>query len=136
MQMPSDEFKYEIRKLTGRSRGISMEKKIQELTVYMRGWINYFGIAQGYQKCVDLDSWIRRRLRMGYWKQWRKVRTKVRNMMKLGVSLDLAISCGMSSKSYWHSARTPGINIALSNDYLAKQGYYSLRDRWVEIHYG
>jgi RNA-directed DNA polymerase len=129
-------FKYEIRKLTGRSRGISMEKKIQELTVYMRGWINYFGIAQGYQKCVDLDSWIRRRLRMGYWKQWRKVRTKVRNMMKLGVSLDLAISCGMSSKSYWHSARTPGINIALSNDYLAKQGYYSLRDRWVEIHYG
>jgi RNA-directed DNA polymerase len=129
-------FKYEIRKLTGRSRGISMEKKIQELTIYMRGWINYFGIAQGYQKCVDLDSWIRRRLRMGYWKQWRKVRTKVRNMMKLGVSLDLAISCGMSSKSYWHSARTPGINIALSNDYLAKQGYYSLRDRWVEIHYG
>jgi RNA-directed DNA polymerase len=129
-------FKREIKRRSGRSAGISMQKKIHDLTVYMRGWINYFGITQGYQKCIDLDAWIRRRLRMCYWKQWRKVRTKVRNLMRLGVSLDLAISSGMSSKSYWHSARTPGINIALSNEYLAKQGYYSLRDRWVELHYG
>lgn len=129
-------FKSEIKRLTGRSRGISVRKLMQELTVYMRGWINYFGIAQGFQKCVDLDSWIRRRLRMYHWKQWRKVRTKVRNLTKLGVPLDLAIACGMSSKSYWHSARTPGINLGLSNEYLAKLSYYSLRDRWVEIHYG
>lgn len=129
-------FKREIRKLTGRSRGISTAKLLKELTVYMRGWINYFGIAQGYQKCIDLDHWIRRRVRMYYWKQWRKVRTKVRNLIRLGVSQRLAISCGISSKSYWHSARTEGINIALSNEYLAQQGYYSLRDRWVEIHYG
>ena len=129
-------FKREIRKLTGRSRGISTAKLLKELTVYIRGWINYFGIAQGYQKCIDLDHWIRRRVRMYYWKQWRKVRTKVRNLMKLGVSQRLAISCGISSKSYWHSARTEGINIALSNEYLAEQGYYSLRDRWEEIHYG
>lgn len=129
-------FKREIRKLTNRSRGISTAKLLQELTVYMRGWINYFGIAQGYQKCTDLDHWIRRRVRMYYWKQWRKVRTKVRNLMKLGVSQRLAISCGISSKSYWHSARTEGINIAFSNEYLAEQGYYSLQDRWVEIHYG
>ena len=129
-------FKREIRKLTGRSRGISTAKLLQELTVYMRGWINYFGIAQGYQKCIELDHWIRRRVRMYYWKQWRKVRTKVRNLIKLGVSQRLAISCGISSKSYWHSARTEGINIALSNEYLAEQGYYSLRDRWVEMHYG
>lgn len=129
-------FKREIRNLTGRSRGISTAKLLQELTVYMRGWINYFGIAQGYQKCIELDHWIRRRVRMYYWKQWRKVRTKVRNLIKLGVSQRLAISCGISSKSYWHSARTEGINIALSNEYLAEQGYYSLRDRWMEIHYG
>ncbi len=129
-------FKRRIKTLTGRSQGRSMNSVIKELTTYMRGWINYFGIAQGFQKCVDFDSWIRRHLRMCYWKQWRKVRTKVRSLMRLGVSQDLAIACGMSSKSYWHSARTPGINIALSNEYLAKQGYYSLRDRWVEIHYG
>ena len=129
-------FRNEIKSLTGRSRGISVSKLMKELTTYMRGWINYFGIAQGYQKCVDLDSWIRRRLRMYHWKQWSKVRTKVRTLTSLGASLDLAIRCGMSSKSYWHSARTQGINIALSNEHLANIGYYSLRDRWVEIHYG
>ena len=52
-------FKREIRKLTGRSRGISTARLLKELTVYMRGWINYFGIAQGYQKCIGLDHWIR-----------------------------------------------------------------------------
>ena len=129
-------FKREIKRLTGRSRGISIAKLFNELRTYMRGWINYFGIAQGFQKCVDLDNWIRRRIRMYYWKQWRKVRTKVRNLMKRGVNQRMAISCGISSKSYWHSARTYGINLALSNEHLAEQGYYSLRDRWVEIHYG
>lgn len=131
-----DKFKREIRKLTGRSRGISTDKLFDELRTYMRGWINYFGIAQGYQKCIDLDNWIRRRIRMYYWKQWRKVRTKVRNLMKLGVDQRTAISCGISSKSYWHSARSFGINSALSNEFLTEQGYYSLKDRWVEIHYG
>ena len=128
-------FKYKVRKLTGRTRGISMDALIRELTVYLRGWINYFGIAEGYQRCVDLDQWIRRRLRMCYWKQWRKVRTKVRNLLRLGIPLQLAIACGMSSKSYWHSARTEGIHKAITNEFLAKKGLISLRDRWVEIHY-
>lgn len=50
-----EKFKFQIKQLTGRSNGISMEKRIAELTVYLRGWINYFGIGQGYQKCIDLD---------------------------------------------------------------------------------
>ena len=129
-------FKFQIRQLTGRSNGISMEKRIAELTVYMRGWINYFGIGQGYQKCIDLDHWIRRRLRMCYWKMWRRPRTKVRNLLKLGVPLDMAIACGISSKSYWRSAKTEGIHRALSNEFLAEKGLLSLRDQWVEIHYG
>ena len=129
-------FKREIRTLTGRSNGKSMKQTIHELTVYMRGWINYFGIGQGYQKCIDLDQWIRRRLRMRYWKQWRRVRTKIRNLMKLGVSEDIAVTCGSSNKSYWRSAKTPGVHLGLSNEFLKKQGYYSLRDRWVELHYG
>lgn len=130
------QFKYRVRKLTGRSRGVSMDNTIRGLTQYLRGWINYFGIAAGYQKCFDLDQWIRRRLRMCFWKQWRKVRTKVRNLIRLGVDVKLAISCGISSKSYWRSAKTEGIHKALSNELLAKLGLFSLRDRWVEIHYG
>ena len=116
--------------------GISMEKKIKQLTIYLRGWIYYFGIAEGYQKCIDLDSWIRRRLRMSYWKQWRKVRTKVKNLVRRGVPLDKAIGCGMSSKSYWRNSRTYWINFALSDKHFEESGLISLRDLWVKIHYG
>ncbi|WHI46181.1 group II intron maturase-specific domain-containing protein [Microbulbifer sp. VAAF005] len=130
------QFKYCVRQITGRSRGISMEKKLKELTVYLRGWINYFGIAQGYQKCIDLDCWIRRRLRMSYWKNWRRVRTKVRNLLRMGVSESLSVTCGSSGKSYWRSAKTEGIHIALNNEFFEEMGLISLRDRWVEIHYG
>ncbi|WP_221192137.1 group II intron maturase-specific domain-containing protein [Microbulbifer rhizosphaerae] len=129
-------FKHEVRRLTGRSWGVSMETKIRELSIYLRGWINYFGIANQYQQCVDLDHWIRRRIHMCYWKQWRKPRTKIRNLLHLGVPLKLAISCGMTSKGYWYSARTEGIHRGLNDAYLAAQGLLSLRTRWVEIHYG
>ena len=112
------QFKHQIRLLTGRSWGVSMKNRILELNQYLSGWINYFGIAQGYQKCIDLDGWIRRRLRMCYWKRWRKARTKIKNLMKLGVIENLAVSCGASSKSYWHSAKTEGINKALSNEFF------------------
>ena len=130
-----DQFKCRVREITGRSRGISMERKILELTRYLRGWINYFGIAQGYQKCIELDHWIRRRLRMSYWKNWRRVRTKIRNLMRLGVKESLAVQCGSTNKSYWRSSKTEGIHTALNNEFFANLGLISLRDRWVEIHY-
>ena len=129
-------FKHEVRLLTGRSWGVSMEERLNALTKYLRGWINYFGIANQYQYSVDLDYWIRRRIRMCYWKQWRRPRTKVRNLLKLGVHKKLAIACGITSKSYWHSARTEGIQKGLTNKYLEDQGLYSLKDRWVVIHHG
>jgi hypothetical protein len=74
---------------------------------------------------VDLDQWIRRRVRMCYWKQWRRPRTRVRNLIELGVPADLAVSCGASSRGYWHSARTEGIQLALNNKRLMEQGWVS-----------
>ena len=96
----------------------------------------YYLIANAYQLTVDLDHWIRRRIRMCYWRQWRKPRTKVRSLMKLGVSERLAIACGITSKGPCRSSKTKGINIALGNDYLASQGLVSLKDIWINIHYG
>lgn len=131
-----DKFKREVRMLTSRSQGKSMAVVIRNLSVYLRGWINYFGIAKGYQKCIDLDQWIRRRLRMYLWKQWRRARTRVRHLLALGVPKTLAICCGASEKSYWRSAKTEGIHRAITNEHLEGLGLVSLRDRWVEIHYG
>ena len=73
---------------------------------------------------------------MCYWRQWRKPRTKVNNLLKRGVQLALALSCGSTRKGVWRSAKTKGINLALSNEYLANAGLVSLRDIWIKIHHG
>jgi RNA-directed DNA polymerase len=128
-------FKQQVRRLTNRNWGVSMHYQLFKISQYLRGWINYFGIASGYQRCVDLDHWIRRRVRMAYWRQWRKPRTKVRSLMRLGVHVQAAVACGITSKGPWRSAKTPGINQALSLDYLKSEGLYSLRDGWIALHY-
>lgn len=128
-------FKQQVRRLTNRNWGVSMHYQLFKLSQYLRGWINYFGIASGYQRCVELDHWIRRRVRMAYWRQWRKPRTKVRNLMKLGVHVQAAVACGITSRGPWRSAKSPGINQALLLDYLKSEGLYSLRDGWIALHY-
>ena len=128
-------FKQQIRRLTNRNWGVSMKYQLFKTSQFIRGWINYFGIANCYQLCVDLDHWIRRRVRMAYWRQWRKPRTKVRNLMRLGVRIQAAVACGITSKGPWRSSKTPGINQALSNAYLKSQGLYALRDGWIKLHH-
>jgi len=128
-------FKQQIRRLTNRNWGVSMKYQLFKTSQFIRGWINYFGIANCYQLCVDLDHWIRRRVRMAYWRQWRKPRTKVRSLMKLGVHVQTAVGCGTTSKGPWRSSKTPGINQALSLDYLKSQGLYALRDGWIKLHH-
>ncbi len=128
-------FKQQIRRLTNRNWGVSMKYQLFKTSQFIRGWINYFGIANCYQLCVDLDHWIRRRVRMAYWRQWRKPRTKVRNLMKLGVRVQSAVACGITSKGPWRSSKTPGIQQELSNAYLKSQGLDALRDGWIKLHH-
>jgi len=128
-------FKQQVRRLTNRNWGVSMAYQLFKVSQYLRGWINYFGIANCYQLCVDLDHWIRRRIRMAYWRQWRKPRTKVRNLMQRGVHVQAAVACGITSKGPWRSSKTPGIQQALSNAYLKSQGLFALRDGWIRLHH-
>jgi len=128
-------FKQRIRELTNRNWGVSMSYQIFKISQYLRGWINYYGIANCYQLCLDLDHWMRRRVRMAYWRQWRKPRTKVGNLLRLGVHIQSAVACGITSKGPWRSSKTPGIQQALSNAYFKSQGLYSLRDGWIKLHY-
>ncbi len=112
-----------------------MRYQIKKLSAYLRGWINYFGIATGYQRCVTLDHWIRRRVRMCYWRQWRKVRTRVGFFLKMGVSKKWACLSGLTRKGPWRSAKTKAIQMAISNDFLKTQGLYALRDGWIKLHH-
>ena len=109
-----------------------MEHRLHKLGQHLRGWTAYFGISQYYRPVPELDDWIRRRIRMCYWKQWRWVRTKLKHLLDLGVSLKTAIQHAASSKSYWHMARTPAVQQALSNAWLQAQGLVSVKDLWCK----
>jgi RNA-directed DNA polymerase len=125
-------FKQRIKALTGRSVGISMKRRLTDLNRYVRGWIGYFGLARQFEEIADLDGWVRRRIRMCYWKQWRHPRTKVKNLVALGVSLDMAIKHAISRKKYWRMSRTPALRYAMPNKWLEQQGLPSLKQLWYE----
>jgi len=125
-------FKHRVTQLTGRSWGVSMAHRLHKLGQYVRGWTAYYGISQYYRPVPELDDWIRRRMRMCYWKQWRWVRTKIKHLLDLGVSLKTAIQHGVSSKSYWHMARTPALQQAMSNAWLKTQDLVSVKDLWCK----
>ena len=99
----------------------------------VRGWMNYYGISEYYRPIPGLDEWLRRRIRMCYWKQWRYPRTKVRKLVKLGVSLDMAIKHATSRKKYWRMSRTPALRYAMPNKWLEQQGLLSLKQLWYEL---
>jgi len=126
-----EKFKRRIRELTGRSWRVSMDYRMMKLRQYIRGWINYFGIAEYYRPIPGID----RRIRMCFWKQWRYVKTKVRNLLKLGTSKKHAILSALSRKSYWHLSRTFATQAGMTNKWLAEQGLLSIKKLWCEIHY-
>ena len=103
-----------------------MERRLTDLNRFVRGWIGYFGLARQFDEFVELDGWICRRIRMCYWKQWRHPRTKVRNLVRLGVHLAFAIKHAVSRKSYWRMSRTPAMRYAMPNRWLEQQGLLSL----------
>ena len=128
------DFRHQVRRLTGRSWGVSMEYRFERLGRYVRGWMGYFGISDYYRPIPEVDQWIRRRIRMCYWKQWRYVRTKVRNLLSLGTSKRHAILTALSSKSHWHLSRTLATQTGMTNSWLKSQGLISVRDLWMKAH--
>ena len=128
-------FKYNIRRLTKRSWGISMHRRYKELRLYIQGWINYFGLSEYYRPLPGLDAWIRRRLRMCYLKQWRKPRTRIRNLIRLGTRTRTAVCLGLSSKGPYRLARTLATQSGMTNTWLAQQGLVSVRELWIKFHY-
>jgi RNA-directed DNA polymerase len=129
------EFKRRVKELTGRSWGVSMEYRFVKLAEYLRGWMGYFGIAEYFRSLPEIDHWLRRRIRMCYIKRWRWCRTKVRELVKPGTNLRLAISIGLSRKGPYRLAKTPATQSGMTNKWLKDQGLLSVKDLWVKIHY-
>jgi RNA-directed DNA polymerase len=127
-----EDFKHRVRKLTGRSWGVSMAWRFHKLAQYLRGWMGYFGISQYYRPIPELDEWLRRRVRMCYWKRWRWARTKVRHLLALGTGKQAAILTAISRKSYWHLSRTLATQTGMTNAWLEGRGLVSIRALWMK----
>ena len=129
------QFQRRVKELTGRSWGVSMEYRIEKLSEYLRGWMAYFSLSEYYSPVPILDEWIRRRLRMCYWKQWKRCRKRVGELLKLGVSERQAVLTALSRKSYWHLSRTMATQWGLNDAWLKSQGLVSVRELWIAFHY-
>ena len=119
-------FKERIREQTRRTRGISLQQMVEQITTYLRGWLGYFGACQTPSVLRDLEAWLRRRLRSVVWKQWKRGRTRFRELRKRGVGKDLAATTAGSAHGPWRLANSPALNIALPNAYFAKLGLPSM----------
>ena len=113
-----DRFKERVRKLTSRTRGVSIERMAEELTRYLRGWLGYFGKCETPWVLLGLEQWLRRRLRSAIWKQWKRGTTRFAELRKRGVGRDLAAQTAGSGHGPWRLANSPALSIALPNAYF------------------
>lgn len=131
---PVKKFKQKLKEITGRSNAMSMEKRIGKLRQCIVGWVNYFGMANMKAIAKALDEWLRRRIRMCFWKQWKKIRTKYDNLVKLGIDSQKAREYANTRKSYWHTANSPILARTITNEYLRKIGFVAISERYSSVH--
>lgn len=123
-------FKGKVRQILSKSNGKSTEQRIKALTSKIVGWVNYFGLADMKSVAAKLDEWIRRRLRMCIWKQWRKVKTRFKNLCKLGLDKGQALQFANTRKGYWRISNSPILNRTLTIQYLGNIGFVSLSQKY------
>jgi len=128
-------FKQRVREITNRSNGKSMRQRIPVLRRYVVGWLNYYGHSRSYSQLLELDQWLRRRVRLCYWKQWKRPRTRRRHLLALGSPRDEVKLATRSRKGYWRMAGNSVVQRALTKKWLWDQGVPNMRQQWVALHY-
>ncbi len=131
-----ERFKERIREITARSNGRNIWFRIQALRRYVIGWLNYFGHSRSYNELVRLDQWLRRRVRLCYWKQWKRPRPRRRHLLALGIPRDEVKLATRSRKGYWRMAGNSIVQRALTKQWLWDQGVPNMRKQWIDLHYG
>jgi RNA-directed DNA polymerase len=109
-----ERFKAKVMEITCRTRGVSMERMITELSMYLKGWRGYFGFCETPSVLTNLEEWVRRRMRSAYWKQWKKSKRRFAELTQRGVGRDLAAQTVGSCHGPWRLSNSPALSIALS----------------------
>ncbi|CDX01740.1 group II intron reverse transcriptase/maturase [Desulfitobacterium hafniense] len=118
-------LKDKIREVTGRSNGMGIEERKTKLNQVVRGWTNYFKLADAKSQLKEIDEWMRSRIRMVAWKQWKRIRSRYDYLKKAGVSKEKAWMWANTRKGYWRTAHSPILRIALPNKRFEQAGYLS-----------
>ena len=126
--------KDKLREILSRSNPMTLKQRIIKLNQVNIGWINYYGIAKCKGIAVQLDKWIKLRLRMCIWKQWKKVKTRYKNLNKLGLNHYQAIKFANTRKGYWRVANSVILNTTLTNQFFNDLGLKSLTRQYIKIH--
>ena len=121
-------LKGKLNEITGRSNAMSMELRTIKLRQVIVGWVNYFKLADMKSTLKTLDEWLRRRIRLCYWKQWKRIKTKHDNLKRLGIDNFKAWEYANTRKGYWRISKSPILARTLTNKYLKEQGFITLTE--------
>ena len=124
-------MKNKIRELTDRNKGISNKKREKEYQEYVRGWVQYYRLADMKGLLKRTEEWARRRIRAVYWKQWKKIKTRYRMLKALGMEHWMAKELACSRKGYWRMAQV--LNQIFSKKIIARLGYTSMSDYYLTV---
>lgn len=122
-----------VRELTSRSNGWGHARRKEKLSAFIKGWINYFKLADMKGLMKRIDEWYRRRIRMLIWKQWKRVRTRMRNLVKLGVNRQKAWEFANTRKGYWRIAHSYILATSITNERLKEAGYVFFTDYYLKV---
>jgi group II intron reverse transcriptase/maturase len=126
-------MKTRIKELTSRSNGWGDARRKESLREFITGWVNYFKLADMKKLLQQVDEWYRRRLRMVIWKQWKRIRSRLRNLIKLGIEKYKAWEYANTRKGYWRTANSPILTKTITNDRLKQAGYFFFTDYYRNV---
>ena len=115
-------------------RGRKLDNVLNNIKVFMRGWLGYYGIAEMGALMKQWNEWLRRRIRMYIWKQWKKPKTRVANLKKLGMPEWQAYRNGNTRKGCWAIAGSGILHHTITNERLARRGYYDISEAYKSVH--
>lgn len=127
-------FKNRLKELSSRKSVQSLKPALKRIELYTRGWLNYYGIASMKSQIETINSWLYHRIRMCIWVHWKRVRTKMRNLMKLGIPKYYAHMAANSRKKQWMTSNTTTVKRALSKERLIHSGFYDLAIAYQSMH--
>lgn len=126
-------LKAKLKYLTGRSRIGNIITTFRRLKEIIVGWVNYFKMAKMKYILKKIDEWLRRRIRMCYWKQWKKIKTRFTNLKRLGINFGKAWEFANTRKGYWRISNSPVLSTSITNARLKKTGLISFSEVYAKV---